>query len=250
MDNKKVMAVVLARMGSERFPGKNLAECLNGRSCLELLIERVLRSKMIDKVIIATTEEKQDDIIAEMFREGWTYDIDVFRGSTNDVIGRVGGAADHFKATHIVDITADCPFVDPVHIDYLVAMLLAKDKDYVSNVMKRTWPDGFDIQVYTKKALDLILENTESAIRKNAGWNFVEYKEFFKVDNWEAPWAMRYPDWGLTFDTSEDYKLIKEIYSCFGHNNFSAEELVKFLLLNPELLEINKSVKRKNPEEG
>jgi len=140
--------------------------------------------------------------------------------------------------------------IDPRHVNHLISILLTDPQiDYASNCIQRSWPDGLDIQVYKTGALaetiDLFFPT------QHAGWNIAQHPDVFKIDNWPAPPDMCWPELGLTLDTPEDYKLLQIIFEKFGKNpGFAVESVVKFLRDNPELVEINKNVRRKTPEEG
>ena len=244
----KVVAVVQARMSSARLPGKVLLS-LASKPALWWICARCLLAKHINKVIVAITNKVSNAAIADRHYLPYGCEIFCYKGSENDVIGRVLAAAKQAKTDIIVDITGDCPMVDPRHIDHLIKMLIKNDLDYASNCVRRTWPDGLDIQVYTREALARAIDIYSP--EQHAGWNIAQHPDVFKIDNWPAPPDMHWPDLGLTLDTLEDYDLLQRIFREFGDNPvFAVEDVVKFLKANPELVEINKGIRRKTPEEG
>src|SRR5439155_17526415 len=140
----KVVATIEARMRSSRLPGKVLRPVV-GKPLLELLIERLRRARRIDQVVVATTDNPADDAIAEVAgRSGAA----CFRGSEEDVLDRVLRAAQSVAADVIVEITADCPLADPHVVDRMVEVYLANKYDYVANVLRPTYPAGFEVQVF------------------------------------------------------------------------------------------------------
>ncbi|MFT7638207.1 MAG: spore coat polysaccharide biosynthesis protein SpsF, partial [Candidatus Omnitrophota bacterium] len=144
----KKVATIQARMNSARLPGKVLMSLAN-QPALERMCERVRRAKFVDEIVIATTISREDDVIVEWARAN---NISVFRGSEEDVLERVLGAARKFNADIIIQLTGDCPLIDPLIIDQLVEMYVSTDTDYVSNIMRRSYPRGLDTQVFSTKA--------------------------------------------------------------------------------------------------
>jgi len=251
----KTVAIIQARMASTRLPGKVLLP-LAGDPALWWVTKRVSLSKAVDEIIIATTQAESNDPIREFCLSNML-NCYSYPGNENDLIGRVLAAAERQNdADIIIDVTSDCPMVDPNHIDKLIVKLKwaltpnLERYDYISNdIVDRSWPNGLDIQVYWARTLQKCkdLFNPE----KHCGWNIAQHPEVFNVYHWEAPESMYFPDLGLTLDTPEDYELLKIVFDRFGHNpSFTAEGVVDFLSKNPELIKINQSVQRKSPEEG
>ena len=260
LNNKpKVVAIIQARMSSTRLPGKVLLP-LAGKPVLWWIAKRALLAEFVDVAVIATTwDSKNDPINGFCNYEGVFDDIDKgcvlyrYTGKENDVIGRVIAAANFRRADIVVDITADCPAIDPKHIDKLIKKLkMLKDQnlDYVSNdVVSRSWPDGLDIQVYWTDAL--IKCKRLFNPQQHCGWNIAQHPEVFNIHHWRARPSMRWPELGLTLDTLEDYEMLKVLFDKFGKDDsgFSAETVIKFLKKNREYI-TNADVRRKTPEEG
>ena len=246
----KTVAVVQARMRSTRLPGKALLYLAN-HPVLWWICARITYA-WLDGIVIATTSHESNDDIAN--NHYLPYGCKVFRyeRDEDDVIGRILAAAQWAKADIIVDITGDCPLVDPRHINHLVKALKADESlDYVSNCVTRTWPDGLDIQVYKTEALAWTIGQLNP--KQHGGWNIAQHPDVFKIKNWPAPPDMHWPELGLTLDTPEDYKLLQIIFAeeKFGKDpGFAVDDVVKFIRANPELVDINKNVRRKTPEEG
>lgn len=252
MNNPKITAIIFARMRSTRLPGKVLCN-LARKSPLWWMVNRCLYSSCINDVVIATTNNPENkpinDHIEYYFGNSDQVKVFNYRGGENDVMGRMIAAAEQNNTDIIVDLTADCPLIDPRHIDYLIEQLLNNDYDYTANCIERSWPDGFDIQVYYTDVLKECKKifNPEHHVGINIGHN----PEYFAAWNWLAPPGMHYPEWGLTLDTQEDYKLLKIIFDKFGSDIFfHVGHVVEYLKKNPELLKINSSIKRKEIWEG
>jgi spore coat polysaccharide biosynthesis protein SpsF (cytidylyltransferase family) len=145
-----IVAIIQARMGSSRLPGKTIAD-VAGRPLLLHVVERTQRARRVDKVVVATTDRSSDDPIADLCqREG----IQCFRGSEDDVLDRFYRTAQAHGADVVVRITADCPLIDAAVIDKVIARFQAGDCDYVSNILRYTYPDGLDTEVFSFAALE------------------------------------------------------------------------------------------------
>jgi len=145
-----IVAIVQARMGSTRLPGKVLAPVC-GKPMLERQLERVRRSRMVERLVVATSEGPEDDAVAEAARGAG---CDSYRGSLEDVLDRFTAAARHYEATDVVRLTADCPLSDPELVDDVLRVHLASGADYSSNVLEPRYPDGLDVEVLRADALE------------------------------------------------------------------------------------------------
>lgn len=250
----KKVAIIQARMGSTRLPGKVLFK-LGDREVLKLVYDRVAKSN-VDEVVVATTHNPLDDEIVNFCEQN---KIKCFRGSEDDVLGRVYECAVKHGADVIVEITADCPFVDYRHINKMLKFFCVNLNPfkYISNCFPRSWSDGFDIQIYnmTSLATTLRLPGTN---KEHVGWNIQNILSDVVLwkSHYPAPDKYRQPEIGLTLDTKEDYVLLNTIADILtfrrGAKNLdevSAEEIMDLVLDNPKLLEINKHVQRKVPGE-
>src|SRR5258708_17620781 len=145
-----VVAIIQARMGSSRLPGKSLAEIEN-RPMLWHVVQRVKRARQVARVVVATSVAPADDAIEKMCRENG---VVCYRGSETDVLDRFYQVARTEKAAQVVRITADCPLIDPDVIDRVVRRFQWGDLDYASNAMLRTYPDGLDTEICSFSALE------------------------------------------------------------------------------------------------
>ena len=145
-----VLAIVQARMGSTRLPGKVLKK-INGKPLIEILLHRLSSSKKIDKIILATSKDQMNDSLTDTVKK---LDFEVFRGSEDDVLKRYYEAAKFFKPQVVVRITGDCPIIDPQLVDNIIRQYYEHDVDYTSNTDPPTYPDGLDTEVFSFTALE------------------------------------------------------------------------------------------------
>ena len=139
----KIVAIIQARMGSTRLPGKVLKD-LEGETVLARVVTRLRRARRIDELLVATTDRAMDDAIVE---ECQRCSVPVFRGDQDDVLDRYFRAAQAAKAKIVVRITSDCPLIDPDITDKTIAAFLESRVDYASNALVRTYPRGLDTEV-------------------------------------------------------------------------------------------------------
>ena len=230
-----INASIEARMTSSRLPGKVLMN-IGDKSALELMIQRVKKAKKIDNIIVATTTNKEDDPIIELCKK---LEIKYFRGSEKNVLQRVLQTHKAFKSDLIVELTGDCPIIDPKLIDETIQCFLQNSYDYVSNCITFTYPLGMAVEVFPFAKLEEISKTALSQEDKEhvsiRFYNDDSYKSF----NIKAPTNLHFPELSVTLDTKADYKMISNIYNHFGHNNFNLEDIISFVKMNPELLKIN-----------
>ena len=244
MNKKKIAVIIEARYHSSRLNGKTMME-IKGRPLLDLLIQRVKPSKLIDDVIVATTIKKDCDIIEDYCKKN---DIICFRGSEDDVLERVLSAAKENNVDIIVELTADDPLVDAELIDNMVKFYLENDYDYISTfVNKRTFPIGYDLRIFSTSKLDELDKITKNPDdRENVSIYFYRNPEKYKVGVLLAKDELNHPEYRLTVDEKEDFELMKKIFEHFDNFNFSMKDVMNFLKENPELQLINKKLEHKN----
>lgn len=235
-----IVAIIQARMGSTRLPGKVLMT-IGGDPLLKIQLDRVTLSKKIDKIIVATSTLSSDDEI-EKFCD--SYGVDCFRGAETDVLDRYYEAAKKYNADLIVRLTADCPLTDPDIIDELVKMHQDSQVEYASNTVPpdtSQWPDGSDVEVFTFEALENAHKySSDAAEREHVTFYFWKNeKANFKIVQMKNP-----EDWSkyrFTVDYLEDFEVVKILMAelkrekLFGHVN----EVIKILRENPGIVEIN-----------
>lgn len=241
----RINAIVATRMTSSRLPGKVLMD-LGGEPALVRLIERLQRSKYIQNVVIATTTNNDDDIVALTAAKAG---VGCYRGSENDVLGRTVEAAESFGTDLIVQVTSDCPLIDPETVDLVIQRMLEHPYlDYVGNHLVRTYPLGFSAEAFRTSALREVAEKTDDPHdREHVSLYFYERPEEYRLSNVETTFFLRHPEYRLTLDTAEDYKLIKHIFEALypSKPDFDLYDIVRYLEQNPQLLQINSHVRQK-----
>ncbi len=211
-----ILAITQARTSSTRLPRKVLAE-IEGKTLLQIHIERVLQASEISDFLVATTDNPADDSIIKLLKK---LNVKYFRGSEEDVLDRFYKAALPYQPEWIVRLTSDCPLIDPRLIDQVIAYTIDRDLDYCSNTLIEHFPDGQDIEVFTFKALEKAWkearlkserEHVTPYIKKNS--SFLGGK-LFKSDNFPAP--DNFSNVRLTVDEPEDLEVIKYLIAKLG----------------------------------
>lgn len=240
----KTVATIEARMASSRLPGKVLLEAA-GRAMLSHLVRRLRAVPSLQDIVLATTTHATDEVLARVAAaEG----INCFRGSEDDVMARVVGAAESVGADVIVEITGDCPIIDPEIVEQTIRMFLANDAQYVSNSHVRSYPDGMDTQVFRLDSLKRSLAMTTDPLdHEHVTLHIRHHPELFPAIHLVAPPELHWPELGLTLDEREDYELLKLIIEHFGETTplFSCLDAVRLLRARPEWVAVNEMIARK-----
>jgi spore coat polysaccharide biosynthesis protein SpsF len=239
-----VFAIIQARMGSTRLPGKVLKD-ISGETMLARVIYRVRRAKMVDEVIVATTDNQADEaVVTECER----VEVPVFRGSEEDVLDRYYQTAKVYRATAIVRITSDCPLIEPEVVDRTVRAFLDEGSDYASNGLTPTYPRGLDTEVMTMSALARAWrEANEPYQRAHVTPYIYQNPGLFRLLSVRAEGD--HSDYRWTVDTPEDLAFVHRIYDYFGHDRFSWRDVLSVLEQNPQWLELNRHVRQKSVTE-
>jgi len=245
--NPKVVAIVQARMASSRLPGKIMAD-MQGRPLLDVMLARVARAELVDDLWVATSTKAQDDAIdAFCASKG----VHCFRGDEADVLSRISGAAAAAEADVVVRLTADCPFADPGVIDAAVAQFRAEDVDYLSNVVQRTFPDGLDVEVFTRATLErTVREATLPALREHVtvymrSGVFPHYPSGkFRMGHLVNAANFSHLRW--TVDRREDLAFVRAVLPRLKEE-FSWLDLVALLTRDAELLQYNRRHRARRP---
>ncbi len=240
----KRVAIVQARMGSTRLPGKVLKQ-LADRPVLLHVVSRLRACPRLDEIVVATTGHPRDDVIAELCRR---QGIACFRGRETDVLDRYYRAAAAAAAAVVVRITADCPLLDP----YLVARMLDRfaaaqpQVAYLSNTLKRTFPRGLDVEIFTFAALERAWREAESpAEREHVTPYIYRHPEIFPLLNYENDVDLSAHRW--TLDTPEDWQLLTAVYRQLYRPGRppGTEEVLALLERQPQLAALNREVRQK-----
>lgn len=242
----KVICVIQARMGSSRLPGKVLMN-LEGKPVLLHVLDRVLRARTIDYVVVATTDNPNDQKIVDLV-SGYHPKVSVFQGSEHDVLDRYYNAALAGKAEVVVRITSDCPLIDWEVLDKVVSRFLeAKNVSYISNVgKKRTYPRGLDVEVFGFKELERAWRDAKlPAEREHVTPYIRNHPEIFNTLDVENDEDYSFHRW--TLDEIDDFKLIAEIYKHLYSQkpDFAMTDVLTLFERNPDLIKINAHVEQK-----
>jgi len=242
----KAVAIIQARMGSSRLPGKVLMN-LVGATVLDRVLNRLGRSSLIDQVLVATTTEPVDDAIVEHCERNCR---NVFRGSELDVLDRYYRAARFANASIVVRITSDCPLIDPEVTDATIRAFLDQRADYASNFRVRTYPRGLDTEVMTVHTLERAWrESTKPHQREHVTPYIYENPAEFKLHGIENDVDCSQHRW--TLDTPEDLQLLREVYARFGgQDDFGWLQALGLVEREPGLADINRHIAQKAVLEG
>lgn len=236
----RTVAVIQARLSSSRLPSKVLMD-ICGRPMLDRVVDRVRRAYSLDKVVVATSTDPSDDLLADHCRRAG---IPHHRGPLSDVLGRFVIAARHERADVVVRVTADCPLIDPILIDAVVALRNQRGADYASNVMARRFPRGLDTEAFTAAAL----------FRADREGRLPHHREHVTPYLYEDPARfvtaslIGQDDQGRhrwTVDTPEDLALVRAIYARLGDPSAGWRDVLELLEREPALAEINAHVEQK-----
>jgi spore coat polysaccharide biosynthesis protein SpsF len=236
-----IAAIVQARMGSTRLPGK-VMKPLCGKPILWHIITRISYSKQIEKIIIATTDKEEDKVIVKLAEE---MGVAFYRGSSDDVLDRYYQAARKFNVDPVVRITADCPLIDPEIMDNIIDYYLKGDYDYVSNGLKPTLPDGLDTEVFSFKSLEKVwAEAKKPSEREHVTSYIYNHPELLKIHNYENDVDLSGMRWVV--DEEADYQFISEVYKNLYKDGkiFYVKDIIRLLEEMPELLKLNKGISR------
>lgn len=244
----KTVIIIQARMTSTRLPGKILKEVLN-KPLLEYQIERLRRVNFADNILIATTINDTDQPIVDFCSQ---HNIEIFRGSENNVLSRYYQSAKKINADAVIRITSDCPLIDPQIVDNITQFYLENSAkyDYVSNTLNRTYPYGMDTEIFSFKALEEAYNeaSSQSALEHVTPFIYSNqncYRLYNVVNN------IDYSNYRWTVDTEEDFKLITEIIRSLYpiKPEFTFEDILGLVINNEKLSLINSHIKQKSIKE-
>ena len=230
-----VTAIIQARMSSTRFPGK-VTKLLSGTPMFAYQVNRVKKSKRLDKIVVATSNHSSDDEISHICKING---IECFRGDLKNVLKRYYDTALKYNADIIVRLTADCPLSDPNIIDDAVTLFINNNVDYVSNVQERSYPDGLDVEVFSFNVLEQIYHKSETTKDTEHVTSYIiNHPEKFKQGCLHH--CENLAHFRLTVDFPEDIYLIRKILNHFQNNeDITYINVLSYLKENPNLSEIN-----------
>ncbi len=238
----KVNAIIQARCGSTRFPNKVFAP-IDGKPLLWHVVNRLTYAKKIDKIVIATTENANDDQIEKWCKEN---QIDCFRGSTNDVLNRYYSASLAYPSDVVVRITADDPFKEPSVIDRVISKLEEEKLDYVTNNYPPSFPEGLDCEAFTFEALEKMERKARDSFEREHVTQYIfRHTDEFKMGNVSNDSDISAYRW--TIDTTTDYEMVCAVYAKrdpASQGILLMDEILNILGMNPEISKINSDVAR------
>jgi spore coat polysaccharide biosynthesis protein SpsF len=239
MKKNNIVAIIQARMGSTRLPGKVLMDVC-GKPILEHVIERTKKCKEIDSIVVATTNRVEDKVIIKLAKKCKTKS---FTGSEKDVLDRYYQAAKKFNANIIVRITADCPLIDSLVIDKVVKYHLENQREVDYTTKPRAYPEGLDVEVFSFEILKKAWKEAKKpSEREHVTPYILNHPEIFYLSELSNDINNDFSSMHWSVDEEQDLKFVKKIYKKLYKDGeiFYMEDVLKLLKEQPELMEINK----------
>lgn len=240
----RVVAILQARIGSTRLPGKVLLPAV-GKPLIAHMIERVRRARRINEFWLATSASPENETLAQTVE---ALGVSVFRGSEEDVLSRFADVAARSRADVVVRLTGDCPLHDPAVIDEVIAHYLNADVDYVSNSLVPTYPDGLDVEVFSREVLDLAHRDAVNPVHREHVTPFIhrfhDAPGPFRVEHHAGPADFSHLRW--TVDEPADYAFVCRVFESLYPRNpdFGWLDVLALLTREPALLGQNSGVPR------
>ncbi len=237
----RIVAIIQARMGSTRLPGKVLKD-LGGKTVLARVVSRVRRFRFVNEVVVATSKDPADDLI---MKECQRLGTRAFRGGEQDVLDRYYGAAREAQAEVVVRITSDCPLIDPGVSDQTIQAFLDAWPDYASNVLERTYPRGLDTEVMTFAAIESAWRDAREPYQREHVTPFLyQHPERFRLLSVKGDHD--YSQYRWTLDTPEDLEFLRAVYArSVNRQDLSWQDVLGMVEREPELAEINRHIAQK-----
>ncbi len=234
---KKIVAIIQARLTSARFPEK-IFQKIGDKRLIEILVERVKKSKKNDKVILAIPNNKENSSIKTKLKN-----VNIFPGSESDVLDRYYKAAKKYKASIIVRICGDCPFIDPAIIDKILQLQNEKNYDYISNTIKPTFPDGLDVEAFKFEVLkEAWIKAKKKYDREHVTPFIINSKKFYKFN---LKYKKNLSNLRLTVDEKIDLIQINNIYSHLKNKkDFAIKDIENLYKKNKKLFSVNSLIER------
>jgi len=230
--------IIQARMGSSRLPGKVLMKIDSNHSVLDSIINQLQHSKLINRIIIATTTKNEDDVIEKYCLEN---SIEVFRGNESDVLDRYLQCAKKFNLENIIRVTADCPLIDPQIVDKVISEYMSGNYDYFTNVLNRTFPVGTDVEIFSFKILKNVWENAKLPSEREHVTLFIRNNKLkCKIGNLENKKDLK--NIRITLDRQEDLELLREIKKYLKQEPILIKDIIELIKKKPKLLRINQNI--------
>lgn len=239
----KFVAIVQARVGSMRLPNK-VMRLINGVPMIEIILRRLKRSKKLNDIIVATSDENNNtNLVNHVKNLGFSY----IKGSEEDVLDRYYEAAKHINADVIVRITGDCPLVDPILVDEFITKFKESNVDYYSNTLSPTFPDGLDVELIRFEALKKAhIESTKQSHREHVTTYIKDSDKFLKKNHVHT---YDYSKLRWTVDDPEDLQVITDIFDYFKPNiYFGWKQVLELYYNNTQIFSANSQIPRNQGE--
>lgn len=237
----RTVIIVQARMGSTRFPGKILKKVM-GRPILEYQIERLKKVRNADDVVIATTVNKNDQLVVDLCRQ---LECSFIKGSEDDVLSRYLEAAIECDAKFIVRINADCPLIDPNVVERVIKHYHSNilKYDYVSNILKPSYPVGLHTEIFSLSTLKQAHKNAVDPVEREHVTPYIyRNPHMFKIGSVALDVDLSHYRW--TIDYPEDFDLLRKIIEGLYplKSDFDMYDILDYLEAHPELNDINSGI--------
>ena len=239
----RVVAIIQARMSSERLPGKVLKK-LNGMPMIHCIVNRVGMAKKVDNVIVATSEEITDDMLYDFCAQN---DINIYRGDLNNVLKRYYDCATREKADIIIRLTGDNALIDAEIIDVAVDVFEKQAVDYLNYCEEL--PIGMHVEIFSYKALKRAMDEVDnSECKEHVTLYMYKNTDKFRCITYSEKEMTNHSTLRWTMDTQEDYELVSRIYQSFSTITFTYQDILDLYERKPELKLINENIKQKKIE--
>ena len=221
--------ILQARIGSSRLPGKVLKQ-IAGRPLIQFQIDRIRKSKLLNNLVVAIPIETENDPLEKYLH---SENIEVYRGAENDVLSRFEGVISKTTAEVIIRSTADCPLFMSEILDEMLETFYQSDLDYLSNSISPTYPDGLDVEIFTKTAFNILLRTNPSKLqRQHVTLGFYDGTNSFMTQNFANKIDLSLERW--TVDYQEDFDFVEKIFEKLGQY-VTFNEVLQLLEDYPEI---------------
>ena len=242
-------AIMQARMGSTRLPGKVLLD-LHGQPMVIRQLQRLQRAQRLDQIVVATSSEPIDDVLAETVLDAG---FEVVRGPVDDVLDRYVRSIDETEADVVVRLTADCPLTSPAVIDAVVSHFHGSNADYVSNTMEPTYPDGLDVEVVLASVLkDISAISTDAAEREHVTLGVYRRTDAYRIENVTDSSGRDNSALRWTVDSQDDFDFVSAIYRLLlpSKPDFEYDDVLELLAAHPEFNRTDSDARRNAALDG
>jgi len=242
---RRIVGIIEARMRSTRLPGKVMKPIL-GEPMLYRMIERLRHCSCLDDIWVATTEHESCKPIVDLTAR---IGVGCFQGSEEDVMDRVLQTAKISEADILVELTGDCPLLDPMVVDRVVATYLANNVDYCSNALQEDYPGGMDVQVFSTRIIEEVSELTSDPVdREHVSLYIYEHPDRYRILDIKDDPSSNLKGIRLTVDTEADFQLVSNVFEELYSKNpvFSLEDIFYLFDQKPKLRSVNNHIQQKH----